>query len=147
MTFGNSSSSSSDGANSSSTRLAASGRTKLLPSHCPKLECLAPSQPEYEAFFSPRTREQRCRPHAFARLLHLHNFLLAAFQTHEPSHATYPLCLDCIRRAIISDSPPPMSCARPACPDEAIVFCPPRNRPPTLLHKAPHSMIAHVPCG
>ena len=97
-------------ANSSSTHLAHSGGTKLLPSHIGKLECLAPpraTQPACEAFFAPY--ERAAYPALLlptpARLLHLHNFLLAAFQTHEPRYATYPISLNCIRRAIISDSP------------------------------------------
>ena len=87
-----------------------SGGTKLLPSHIGKLECLAPpraTQPACEAFFAPY--ERAAYPALLlptpARLLHLHNFLLAAFQTHEPRYATYPISLNCIRRAIISDSP------------------------------------------
>lgn len=54
------------------------------------------------------SRVSRVPPHAACatfRLSHLHNFLLAAFQTHEPRYATYPNSLNCSRRAIISDSP------------------------------------------
>jgi hypothetical protein len=57
-------------------------------------------------------RERRTRPRR-ERFSHLHSFLLAAFQTHEPLHVSHRI-----------HSCPSMHRKRPACLHEAIVRCP-----------------------